>query len=158
MNIIVAMTRDRVIGNGNSIPWNIPQEMHLFKRLTTGCTVVMGRSTYESIGRPLPNRTNIVISTTMEPVDGIKVVSSFGTAISPYTIPLGQKIWVIGGHRVYEEALRCADFLYISWINKSYEGDTYFPEFDLDQWEQIFSDDSIPEFEYCVYKRKWRQY
>src|SRR3990172_100449 len=115
MNIIVAMDKNRVIGKNNEIPWHISEEVMNFKKLTSGNTVIMGRKTFESIGRPLPDRNNIVVSTSMPQTAGIDVCNSFEESIIKAK-SYGKDIFVIGGATVYEQALPLADKMYISYV------------------------------------------
>lgn len=150
--LIAGLTKNRIIGKGGSLPWHIPEDLKNFKRLTSGHTIIMGRKTYESIGRPLPNRNNIVVSRTMEPKEGIEVCSSFEEAMDK----AGQKegdTFIIGGTSMFAEGLAVADTLYLSWVKKDYEGDTYFPAFDANDWEMTEEKD-FDDFVFTAYKRK----
>ena len=139
--IIVAMTKDGIIGKGKGLPWKIPEEMEVFKNLTIGNTVLMGRKTYESIGHPLYDRNNIVISKNLLPVEGMQVAENFEAALTAAR-KLKKKIFIIGGAQIYKVALAVADFMYVSWIHADYDGDVTFPEFNPDDWhletEQVF--------------------
>jgi len=154
--IIAAMTKDRVIGKKGRIPWNIPEDLEHFKNTTSGNTVIMGRKTFESLGKALPNRNNIVISTSMQPIDGkglgADVCASVKEALERAK-SYGKDIFIIGGSQIYHEFLTIADKMYISYIKKDYEGDTYFPTFDESQWV-IEKREDHPDFELVVYRRK----
>ena len=155
LSIIVAMTDDRVIGANGRVPWSIPGEMKLFKELTVGNTVIMGRSTWDSLPerfRPLPNRINIVVSTTMGHQEGITVCRTIEEAIEK-THNYSKEVFSIGGAQIYAATLPLADTLHISWIRKKYEGDTYFPKIDLDRWT-ITETKEADEFTYKKYLRK----
>ncbi len=149
--LIVAMTRSRVIGRDNALPWRIPAELQLFKRLTTGHTVLMGRRTFEAIGRPLPERHNIVVSRTPQKVSGAEVHPSFEAALEAAR-RRGKKIFILGGASLYRLALPRADGLHISWIRGDYTGNVYFPEFDLKCW-RAEREDEYPEFTHVFYRR-----
>ncbi len=149
--IIVAMTRDRVIGMDNQMPWHLPEDLKLFKKLTAGNTVIMGRKTYESIGKPLPNRSNIVVSRSQMDIPGVVVCPSMAQALNKAE-EYGQKIFFIGGAEIYRQALPLADCLYISWLKQDYPGDTKFPEFNETEWEML-SETEYPEFSNVLYKR-----
>ncbi len=152
VNIIVGMTQDRLIGKGNELPWHISEDLKHFKRQTTGNTVLMGHNTYLSLRRPfLPNRNNIVISPTLESNDNLIVCRSLEEALAEGN-KLGKPIFIMGGAYTYEHALSYADYLYISWVKKDYEGDVYFPIFDLDHWTKESSED-YDEFVFVKYKR-----
>jgi dihydrofolate reductase len=152
INIIVAMDKNRVIGKDNKLPWHISDDLKNFKKLTTGNTVIMGRRTFESIGKPLPNRYNIVISTSLSPTNGVDICKSFDEAIMKAK-SYGKDIFIIGGATVYEQGIQYADKMYISYVKKEYEGDAFFPEFDEKEWHAE-SKQEFPEFELVTYVRK----
>lgn len=128
--IITAMTKQRVIGKDNKLPWHIKEDLMLFKELTLNKTIIMGRKTYESIGRPLPKRQNIVVSSTLKD-DRVEIASSLQEAIKMAEFP----ICFVGGASIYREALLLADELFISEVKKDYEGDTFFPDFNKEDWK-----------------------
>ncbi|MDF2513392.1 MAG: dfrF [Herbinix sp.] len=152
--LIVAYANNQVIGNLGYIPWKIKGEQKRFKELTTGNVVVMGRRSYEEIGRPLPNRMTIVISNTKNYDDAdIKTVRTLEEAIEM----AGDKdVFISGGARLYEEALPIIEKMYITEINLDIEGDTYFPPFDKNQFtkeiNQMFDGD-IP-YAYVTYTKR----
>ena len=151
--IIAAMTKERVIGRDNKLPWNIPEDLINFKRLTLNNTVIMGRKTYESIPkkfRPLPKRHNIILSRSMNAI-GIDVARSFEEALR-IADSYGNDIFFIGGPEIYRQALSFADTMFISYIKKNYEGDTYFPKFDQKNW-RIEERHDFADFELIVYKK-----
>src|SRR3990172_3667599 len=131
--IIVAMDKNRVIGKNNKIPWHIAEEVKNFKKLTTGSTVIMGRKTFESIGKPLPKRNNIILSTSMSQIPGVDVCKTFDEGII-MAKSYGKDIFIIGGGTVYEQAIPFADKMYISYVKGEYDGDAFFPEFDEKEW------------------------
>jgi dihydrofolate reductase len=139
--IIVAVAENGVIGRDNGLPWRLSGDLQYFKRVTMGKPVIMGRKTYESIGRPLPGRRNIVI--TRNPsfqADGIDVVPSLDAALalagSAAAAEGVEETVVIGGAEIYRAALPLADRLYITEVHASVEGDTLLPEIDWDQWRE----------------------
>lgn len=140
ITLIAAMTRSRVIGKNNGLPWHLPEDLKRFKRLTTGHPIVMGRSTYKSIGKPLPNRTNIVLSSSLEEQEGIVVCRSLQEALDAAQ-RVDKDIFIIGGASVYKQALPFADRLCLSWVVEDVKGDTYFPEVDWIEWKETFSED-----------------
>lgn len=150
--ILVAMTKDRLIGAQGDLPWHIPAEMQVFKRLTTGNTVIMGRNTFTSIGKPLPNRHNIVISQTLTPREGIMVCQTFEGGVQR-ALAYGRPIYFIGGATIYRLALPLADFLIISYIKQDYQGDTFFPEFNQNEW-LLVKEEEYEEFAQLVLKRR----
>jgi dihydrofolate reductase len=133
ITIVVAMTRERVIGRKGRLPWHIPEDLKLFRELTRGQTVVMGRETFASIGRPLPERRNIVVTRTLPAIAGVEVCRNFADALKKGAAD-GKKIFVIGGRALYRQALPIADTMVVSWIREDYAGDTFFPESDPETW------------------------
>jgi dihydrofolate reductase len=155
INIIVAMTKNQVIGKNGILPWNIKEDMNLFKEKTTGKTVIMGKTTWFSIPekfRPLPGRMNIVLSTTLENQNGAEVCKSLEEGIKKAK-EKKEDLFCIGGARLYGDILPIADILHISWIKQNYKGDTYFPEINFEKWEQV----EEKEFEEFVYKKYVRK-
>lgn len=135
ISIIVAVAQNGVIGDKNSLLWHISEDMRFFKRTTSGHPVIMGRKTYESLGRPLPNRTNVVISRTMGEIEGCTVVHSLEEAIALF--PAEEEVFVIGGAQIYALALDVADRFYLTRVGHDYEGDTSFPKWDESKWQLI---------------------
>ncbi len=129
------MTRNRVIGKGNDMPWHLPAELRHFKQLTMGKPIVMGRRTFASIGRVLPGRKNIVV--TRDPhfnFSGVTVVHSLAAAVRAAGDV--DELMIIGGAQLYQQTLERVDRLYITLIHVELEGDTYFPELNDEQWVQ----------------------
>jgi len=151
MYIIVAMTQDHVIGNDNSIPWHISDDLKNFKRITSGNVVIMGRKTFESIGRPLPNRHNLIVSKTLPSVEGCEVFNDLKGAVERAT-EFDKKIFFIGGAEIYKEALEIASYMYISWVSGDIEGDTMFPVFDERQWQPV-EEEEFEKFRLVLYQR-----
>ncbi|MBQ7786607.1 MAG: dihydrofolate reductase [Alistipes sp.] len=135
ISIIVAVAQNGVIGDKNSLLWHISEDMRFFKRTTSGHPVIMGRKTYESLGRPLPNRTNVVISRTMGEIEGCTVVRSLEEAIALF--PTEEEVFVIGGAQIYALALDVADRFYLTRVGHDYEGDTSFPTWNESEWRLI---------------------
>lgn len=134
LSLIVAMSRNRVIGHQNQLPWHLPEDLKHFKATTMGNPIIMGRKTFESIGRPLPGRENIVV--TRNPAyreEGVIVVHSLAEAIKACG---DRDAFVIGGAQLYQDALPLADRLYVTLIDQDFAGDTYFPEID---WEKDYT-------------------
>jgi len=152
LSLIVGMTKERVIGKGNLLPWHIPEDLKNFKKITTGKTVIMGRKTFDSIvsmiGKPLPNRRNVVLSRSMES-DEVEVCRSVEEAKEKFK---DEEAFIIGGASVYKLFLPYVDRMYISWIKKDYEGDCYFPELNLDKFK-IISKEDFEEFEFVVHEK-----
>jgi dihydrofolate reductase len=157
ISIIVAMTKNRVMGIGNHLPWDISEDRKLYKNTVIHHPVIMGRKTYFSIPdkyRPLPNRTNIIISSQdfKEKHEDVFFVHSIDEAIKKAK-EYNKEIFIIGGSGIYQHFLPTADFLYISHIKKDYEGDTFFPEVNWDEWEVI----EEKEYEYFIFKKYKRK-
>lgn len=155
INIIVAMTKNRVIGKDNHLLWNIKEDMKLFKQKTFEQTVIMGKNTWFSIPekfRPLPHRNNIVVSRSLNTLKGATVCSSVEEAVKKGN-EFNKEIFCIGGSMLYESILPLTNILHISWVKENYEGNKYFPEIDFSQWEKI-EEKEFEEFIYKKYKRK----
>lgn len=129
-SLIAAISKNGVIGKNNQLLWRVPDDMRRFKELTTGHPIIMGRKTYESIGKPLPNRANIIITRDKNyPAPGCIVTNSLDEAIEKATEFEGSEIFIIGGGEIYKEAIKLADKLYLTLIHEEKEGDTYFPDY-----------------------------
>jgi dihydrofolate reductase len=127
---IAAMSLNRVIGAGNKIPWHLPEDFKWFKKMTTGQVIVMGRKTYESIGRPLPNRTTIVLTRSPLNIPGVRIVGDLKQVDSLRDEWLGREIFVCGGAQIYEQALPLCSDLYLTLVKRNVEGDAFFPTFE----------------------------
>jgi dihydrofolate reductase len=137
MKAIAAMARNRVIGANGGIPWHLPEDFRWFKRATMGGVVVMGRKTFQSLGKPLPGRRNVVVSSRFD-APGVEVISSLGKLNVDDYAPA--PVWIIGGAQIYEQALsKCSD-LYLSVVDLEPVGDTFFPKF-----EHLFRFESVVE-------------
>jgi dihydrofolate reductase len=144
--LIAAFAQNLVVGINNSLPWHLPEDLKYFKRTTSGKAIIMGRKTYESIGRPLPNRTNIVISRNPDfSAEGVVMVASIEEAIkhaeSVNTINGVDEVMIIGGAAIYQASLPMADRLYLTHVHANVEGDAYFPKVDFDQWKEVARED-----------------
>jgi dihydrofolate reductase len=129
------MSRNRVIGRNNTLPWRMPADLQHFRRVTTGHHIIMGRKNHEDIGKPLPGRTNIVITRQTDyPAPGCLVVHSVRDALA--AAAGDSEVFIIGGAMLYEQTLALADRLYITEIDADIEGDTFFPEFDRAEWRE----------------------
>jgi dihydrofolate reductase len=135
VSLIVAMARNRVIGADNKIPWHLPNELKLFKSLTMGHHIVMGRKTYESIGRLLPGRTTVIVTRQKDyAMPGAIVAHSIAEAVA--ACEGDDEIFVIGGADLFRETLPIADRLYLTTVDAEPEGDTFMPEFDESAWKE----------------------
>lgn len=138
VSLLVAVAENGVIGKNNTLPWHLPNDLRYFKNLTWGMPVVMGRKTFESIGRPLPGRTNIVI--TRNPhyaAAGLPVVHTIGEAITAAQETGAREIFVIGGAEIYRSVLDDAHRVYLTRIHQPFEGDVYFPQLDPERWQLV---------------------
>ena len=141
ISLVVAMASNRVIGKANGMPWRLPGEQKYFKAVTMGKPMIMGRKTYESIGRPLPGRANIVVTRTCKiNGEGVTVTHDFHDAVKlARAIAAGNEtgeIMVIGGGNIYEQALPLADRIYLTEIHADFDGDTFFPPLN-DHWHEV---------------------
>lgn len=136
LSLIVAMDRNQVIGKDNRLPWHIPEDLKRFKALTMGHPIVMGRKTFESIGRVLPGRTNIVVSRRLDYVApaGVTVVHSIPAALRE--AGKAEEVFVIGGRELYDYALQVADRLHVTEVDGTFDGDTRFPPLDQALWKE----------------------
>ena len=141
ISIIVATSKNRVIGNNNSLIWKLPADLKRFKQITTGNTIVMGRKTYESIGKPLPNRRNIIITRdTNYLVDNCEIVNSIEEAL----MLCNNDCFIIGGGEIYKQSIDIADKIYLTLVQEDFEGDTYFPEIGK-EWTKVIREDFEPD-------------
>ena len=162
--LIVAVAQNRVIGRDNKLPWYLPNDLKYFKQTTLGKPVIMGRKTYESIGKPLPGRTNIVITrqTDYQP-EGVKVVSSVEDAIqvaeNVCLIDGQEEAMVMGGAEIYGLTLPHCERLYLTEVHAEVEGDAWFPEYDKSEWAEVTREDFKAEgpnpfdYSFVVYER-----
>ena len=132
VSVIVAVAENGVIGDKNSLLWHISVDLRNFKRITSGHPVVMGRKTFESLGRPLPNRKNVVITRQDIEIEGCEVAHSLEEALAMFSAD--EEIFIIGGAQIYREAMPIADRFYLTRVHHSYEGDTSFPEWNESEW------------------------
>lgn len=151
VSAVVAMAPDRLIGKDGGMPWHISEDLKLFRKLTTGHPIVMGRKTYDSLGKPLPNRQNIVI--TRDPAwhaEGVQTITShnelFGLEL------MDREVCIIGGSQVYQLMLPLIDLLWVSRVSKQYDGDTWFPEFE-DQFPYSRKMLSFEDFDLWLYAK-----
>lgn len=160
IKLICAISKNNVIGNENKLPWNIPEDLKRFKELTSNNWIVMGRKTFDSIGRPLPNRKNIVLSKNKNlRIDSVEVFNSPKEVIESYKNNSDQKdLFIIGGTYVYELFLEYSEYLFITHVDKEYSGDAFFPKIDWNEWKLIseesrYDDDEKVNFYFRDYKK-----
>ena len=152
ISLIAAMAKNNVIGKNNQLPWNLPADLTYFKNKTMGKPILMGRKTYDSIGRPLPGRRNIVIS--RQPhliIPGCEVFASIDDALK--AAQQAEEVMVIGGAHIYDQVITKANRLYITTIDADISGDAFFPQWDLTQWTMISAEKHVPDeknkYGYC---------
>ena len=164
ISVIVAFAENRVMGRGNQMPWHLPNDLQYFKKMTMGKPMIMGRKTYESIGRPLPGRPHIVVTRQADYAppnanEQVQVVTCFDDAIRCAESFASEEIMVIGGAEMCSLALPIADRLYLTEVHAVVEGDIYFPEYDALDWEEIerehysASDNNPYDYSFVVYQR-----
>ncbi|MFL2776185.1 MAG: dihydrofolate reductase [Gammaproteobacteria bacterium] len=159
ITLVAAIASNNVIGKENSLPWNIPEDLKRFKQMTSGHTILMGRKTFDSIGRPLPNRQNIVMTKDENfEREGIKVINDFYEALELIK-ESNEDVFVIGGSKIYELFEPVANSLAITRILKDFEGDAFFPDINWDLWqiekeEKFFDEKSNIECKLIEYSKK----
>ena len=155
ISLIAAVAKNGVIGNKNDLLWYLPEDLKHFKEVTAGKTVIMGRKTFESIfariKKPLPNRTNVVITrqTNIKLPEGVKVCSTIEDALRSYG---GADIFIIGGGEIYKQTIDKADKLYITHVDGEYHGDARFPEIDGKKWK-LQSEEKHDGYSFAIYER-----
>jgi dihydrofolate reductase len=159
VSIIAAMDRNRLIGDKDRLPWHLPADLAHFKQVTMGKPIIMGRKTFESIGRPLPGRTNIVLTRSAEfHAEGVVTADTLQQALDYAATE--DEVMIIGGSTIYELALPRADRLYLTYVDNSFEGDAWFPDFDPEQWQIITSEvhsadlKNSSAYRFVTYERK----
>lgn len=144
ISIIVAMAQDRTIGINNTLPWRCPEDLKHFKALTMGHHMIMGRKTFDSIGKPLPGRTTVVVTRNPDlKIDGCIVTHSLHEAIKACTVD--KEIFIVGGAELYSQALPLADTIYLTEIQQEIMGDAHFPNFNTSEWREIDREPHIQE-------------
>jgi dihydrofolate reductase len=156
LSLIVAIAKNRVIGVNNTLPWHLPEDLKRFRALTTGHHIIMGRKTYDSLGRLLPGRTTVIVTRNPDyKVEGAIVVNSLEAAIA--ACGDDDEAFLIGGAELYKDGLKRANKLYITEIDGEYEGDAFFPEFDEAEWQvgelETHQADNGLGFSYITYQR-----
>lgn len=171
LSALAAVAKNRVMGKDNSLPWRLPPDLKHFKALTMGHRIIMGRKTYESIGKPLPGRTSIIVTSQTEyKVPGAIVVNSIAEALraceddrqnhDPHAAADDSERFVIGGAEIFRQILPLCDRLYITEIQRDFDGDVLFPEFNHEEWSEAsrekycWGDENGLEYHFVVYDRK----
>lgn len=157
--ILVAASENNIIGKGNSIPWHLPADMRYFRRLTTGNVVIMGRKTFDSIGKTLPDRANVIVTRQNDfRVPGAFVAHSLRDALEKGRAS-GRDVFVIGGEEIYRQALPYVDRVYLTRIHAHIDGDARFPQMDKKEWLLVSTESKTPDekhkfaFDFEVYQR-----
>ncbi|NDK55892.1 dihydrofolate reductase [Pontibacter fetidus] len=158
--IVVAVAENNVIGKDNQLIWHLPADLRFFKNLTMGHPIIMGRKTYESIGKPLPGRTTVIITRQQDfEAPGCIVVNSIDEAITEAQT-IDQDVYIIGGAEIYKQALARTDTIYLTRVHYRFEGDTFFPEIKENDWEVIYEEKHEPDeknkysYSFITLKRK----
>lgn len=138
ISAILAMGENRVIGKNNQLPWRLPADLKHFKAITSGHPILMGRKTYQSIGRPLPNRINIIMTRDAHfQAPGCTVVTSIDEAIVCASNNNSDEIFIIGGAEIYTQLMPVIDCIYLTVVHQTFDGDAFFPELATDEWKEV---------------------
>ncbi|WP_316815585.1 dihydrofolate reductase [Pedobacter nyackensis] len=144
VSIVVAIAENNAIGKDNQLLWHLPADLKHFKQITTGRTIIMGRKTYDSIGKPLPNRRNIVITrTTGLQIPGVEVTSNIEDALALCSAE--EEVFIVGGAEIYKATMEVTDRIYLTRVHQSYEADTFFPEIDFNLWNETDVEKHLPD-------------
>ncbi len=161
LKILVAYDENRVIGKNNTLIWHLPADLKRFKALTTGHVIIMGRKTFESIGKPLPNRTSIVVSRQADlQIEGVIVAHSVEEAILKAKSLTREDIFIVGGAEIYALSLPLAEEILVTQLHDIFEGDAFFPEIPMDKWEisarerGVTDEKNAYQYSYLTYSRK----
>ena len=153
LSIVVAVADNGVIGRDGALPWHLPDDLRHFRQLTMGKPILMGRRTFESIGRPLPNRQTIVLTRSLEPIVGVSIVSDLSQLEALARQARDRDIFICGGAQIYEQTLPLCSDLYLTLVNRVVAGDVFFPPFE-DQFDLVIELRSFPEFKVLHYRRR----
>lgn len=137
ISFIVAMDQNRVIGKNNKLPWHLPADLQYFKKVTMGKPIIMGRKTFESIGRVLPGRENVIVTRNQTYTNSDCTILHSMKEVKQFADESNQEVFVIGGAEIFNELMPIADRLYITKIQESFEGDTFFQKVDENEWETV---------------------
>jgi dihydrofolate reductase len=140
---VVAISENHVIGKDNQMLWYLPNDLKHFKDITTGHTVIMGRKTFDSVGKPLPKRRNIIITRQAITIAGCEVVNSIEAALA---LCAGeQEVFIVGGAEIYKLAMPLTTRIYLTIVHKDFSGDSFFPEINKQEWKEVFREDHQPD-------------
>lgn len=159
ISLLVAISENNVIGKDNKLIWHLPADLKLFKDLTLGHHIIMGRKTFDSIGKPLPGRTSVIITRNKDyEMPGCIIVNSLDQAIS--AARNDDEIFIIGGGEIFKDAMKVADKLYLTIVHEYFEGDTFFPAIDMNNWTELKRQKHLPDeknkysYSFCEFVRK----
>jgi dihydrofolate reductase len=143
VSIIVAIARNHAIGKNNQLLWHLPNDLKHFKDVTTGHTVIMGRKTFDSVGKPLPKRRNIVINRQAISIEGCEVVNTIESALA--LCANEEEVFIVGGAEIYKQSLSLTDRIYLTIIDHDFDGDTFFPELNNEEWKETERENFEPD-------------
>ena len=143
VSAIVAIAENHAIGKDNKLLWHLPNDLKHFKTITSGHTVIMGRKTYDSVGRPLPNRRNIIVTRQNLAIEGCEVVNSVEDALALCADE--DEVFIVGGAEIYKLAMPLTDKIYLTIVHQNFDGDTYFPEIKANEWRETEREDHQPD-------------
>ena len=141
--IVVATSQNNVIGKDNKLLWHLPADLKHLKEITTGHTVIMGRKTYDSVGKPLPNRRNVIITRKNATIDGCEVVHNVEDAFA--ICRTEAEVFILGGAEIYRQAMHLCDRIYLTIVHKDFDGDSFFPVIDKEEWKEVSREDHQPD-------------
>jgi dihydrofolate reductase len=141
--IVVAIGENNAIGKNNQLLWYLPADLKHFKNITTGHTVIMGRKTYDSVGKPLPNRRNIIITRQDITIEGCEVVKSIEDALALCSTE--EEVFIVGGAEIYRQSMHLTNRLYLTIVHQSFDADSFFPEINYDEWKETEREDHEPD-------------
>jgi dihydrofolate reductase len=143
ITIVVAIAQNHAIGKDNQLLWNLPKDLKHFKDITTGHTVIMGRKTYDSVGKPLPKRRNIIITRQNITIDGCEVVSSIEDALALCADE--EEVFVVGGAEIYRQSMHLVNRIYLTIVKKDFEADSFFPPINEKEWNTVAQENFEPD-------------
>ncbi len=144
VSIIVATDQENGIGKDNQLMWHLPKDLKFFKNTTSGHTIIMGRKTYDSVGRPLPNRRNIIITRQKDlKIEGVEVFNELENAVKACADE--DEVFIVGGGEIYQQALPFTDKIYLTKVHQKFNSDAFFPEFNKEEWKLISKEDHEPD-------------
>ncbi len=158
LSSIVAISENHAIGKDNKLLWYLPNDLKHFKEITTGHTVIMGRKTFDSVGKPLPKRRNIVITRQAISIEGCEVVDSIDAAIA--LCKNEDEVFIVGGAEIYKQAMPLSNRIYLTVVHKFFDGDSFFPDIDKNDWLEMSREDHQPDeknnlpYSFITYQRK----